>query len=110
MATRVTWELTAEERRKLARDLMVEILAEFENALFSAQERAAQIKAQDARAELKAAIRDTLLEVIWEMEQYLPDPDEGLSLRPEFAKRLEEASRQASAPLDDVKRELGLDG
>jgi hypothetical protein len=36
------------------------------------------------REDLKALLREIVQEVLWEMEQELPDPDEGLTLRPEI--------------------------
>jgi hypothetical protein len=63
------------------------------------------------RDDLKTMVRELLQEILWEMEQQLPDPDIGLELRPEIAayllKPLEEKSPLKF--LDEVKRELGLD-
>ena len=105
MATRVTWELTGEERRKLARDLMVELVTELEEALLSQRER----QAGTNREELKNLIREVLLETMWEVEQRLPDPDEELTLRPETAERLQTAQEEQTVSLEAVRKELGLD-
>jgi hypothetical protein len=64
------------------------------------------------RDELKSLMREILQELIWEMEQEMPDPDEGLELRPEIAKylraRLADKDRRGK-PFDEAMRELGLD-
>jgi hypothetical protein len=106
MATRVTWELTGEERRKLARDLMAELVVELEEALLDQRER--QVEATN-RDELKNLIREVLLETLWEVEQRLPDPDEELTLRPEAAERLRTAHEERTVSLEEVRKELGLD-
>ncbi len=105
MATRVTWELTGEERRKLARDLMVELVTELEEALLNQRER----QAGTNREELKNLIREVLLETMWEVEQRLPDPDEELTLRPETAERLQTVQEEQTVSLEAVRKELGLD-
>ena len=59
------------------------------------------------REELKDMMRDILQELIWEMEQGLPDPDAGLTLRPEIVDTLL-AAQQTTPPTrsyDDVMRE-----
>jgi 50S ribosomal subunit-associated GTPase HflX len=106
MATRVTWELTGEERRKLARDLMAELVMEFEGALNAQHDRQAEATNRD---ELKNLIREVLLEVLWEVEQRLPDPDEELTLRPEAVERLQTAHEEQTVSLEEVRKELGLD-
>lgn len=61
------------------------------------------------RAEMQQAVFDFL----WELQQYMPDPDEGLELKPEVAQKLrsfiEEKSDEYTKSLEDVSRELGLD-
>lgn len=106
MATRVTWELTGEERRKLARDLMAELVVELEEALNAQHDRQAEVNDRD---ELKNLIREVLLETLWEVEQHLPDPDEELTLRPEAAERLHTAHQEQTVSLEEVRKELGLD-
>jgi hypothetical protein len=51
-------------------------------------------------------------EILWELEQQMPDPDTGETLRPEIADVLRQSADQQGQyhSLDDVKRELGLDG
>lgn len=64
------------------------------------------------REELKQLVRDLMQEVLWEIEQQLPDPDLGLDLRPEVADYLRQPT-ETKGPLkslDEAKRELGLDG
>lgn len=50
-------------------------------------------------------------EVLWEMEQQLPDPDRGLAARPEIAEYLRQSAGEKGPlkSLDEIKRELGLD-
>jgi len=63
------------------------------------------------RDELKSLVRELMQEILWELEQQLPDPDEGLELRPEIATRLQASTQQKPRlqSLDEVRRELGLD-
>ena len=67
------------------------------------------------RDELKAMVREIIQEVLWEFEQQLPDPDEGLELSPEFAAILESAKQDKAkgnrklVSHEEVKRRLGLD-
>jgi hypothetical protein len=63
------------------------------------------------RAELRALIREVMLEVLSEFTENIDDPDNGLDFRPEIAERLRSFMRtkpqgQSAA---DVARELGLD-
>ena len=39
------------------------------------------------RDELKELMREVVQEFVWELEQYLPDSDQGLALKPEIAER-----------------------
>lgn len=63
------------------------------------------------RDDLKTLVRELMQEILWEIEQQLPDPDIGLELRPDVAEYLrippEEKGPLRSA--DELKRELGLD-
>ncbi len=104
MVTRVTWELTNDERRKLARDLMSEVLAEFEQALFALQETETDTTVDTT----KSNARQAMLEVIWEIEQHTPDPDRGLELRPQVTDRLRSAAHESRHSLEDVLKESGL--
>jgi hypothetical protein len=64
------------------------------------------------RDELKALMREILQELLWELEQQMPDPDEGLDFRPEIAAYLEAALKERDRrgkPYDEVVRGLGLD-
>jgi hypothetical protein len=63
------------------------------------------------RSDLKAVVRELMQEVLWELEQQMPDPDTGETLRPEIADYLRQSPEQKGPyySLDDVKRELGLD-
>jgi hypothetical protein len=51
-------------------------------------------------------------ELFFDLEQQLPDPDEGLEFKPEVAERLRAFLKEENprgTPLEDVVRELGLD-
>jgi len=63
------------------------------------------------RDDLKQLVRNLMQEVLWEMEQQLPDPDRGLDVRPEIAKYLRQSADEKGPlkSLDEIKRELGLD-
>jgi hypothetical protein len=63
------------------------------------------------RDDLKALVRELMQEVLWEMEQQLPDPDIGLELRPEVAEYLRQPLEEKGPLklLDEVRKELGLD-
>jgi hypothetical protein len=63
------------------------------------------------RDNLKTLVRELMQEILWEMEQQLPDPDSALELRPEIADYLRQSPEQKDPlkSLEDVKRELGLD-
>ena len=64
------------------------------------------------RDELKSIVRELMREVLWEMEQQSPDPDEGLEFKAEIAEYLRQTlkDKPRGAPLADVKRRLGYDG
>ena len=64
------------------------------------------------RNDLKTLVRELMQEVLWEIEQQMPDPDAELELRPEFAAYLLKSAEEKGPlkSLDEVKRELGLDG
>ena len=68
------------------------------------------VKMTISREELRELVRELMQEVLWEYEQQLPDPDEGLEFRPEVAERLRRYLKEkpAGRPLDDVIREIGL--
>ncbi len=60
--------------------------------------------------ELKALIRETVLEVF---EEFLPDPDAGLSVKPEIEQSLLEirsrrAEKTVGISTEEVARRLGL--
>ena len=59
--------------------------------------------------ELKALIRETVLEVL---EDYLPDPDSGLEIRPEvkqqlLASRQRRANGDRSIPAEEAAKRFG---
>ena len=63
-----------------------------------------------SRQELRAMIREVLIEVLSEFSD-LADPDEGLNFRPEIADRLRAFQRDkpGGQSAADVARELSLD-
>jgi hypothetical protein len=62
------------------------------------------------RDSLKSLVRELMQEVLWEMEQQVPDPDLGLELRSEIATYLRKPSEQKEPlrSLEEVRKELGL--
>jgi hypothetical protein len=62
------------------------------------------------RSELRALIREVLIEVLEEVGGQPSDPDEGLAFRPEIAERLRVFLRDKpqGEPVEDIARELGL--
>jgi hypothetical protein len=64
------------------------------------------------RNELKSLMREVLQELLWEMEQNIPDPDEGLELKPEIAAyllaRLSDPKRRGKSH-QEVLSDLGFD-
>jgi hypothetical protein len=71
------------------------------------------IKKDTARQALREIVRELVQEVLWEYEQQLPDPDEGLELSPEFAARLRKAMQERGKrnlhPADTVRDDLSED-
>ncbi|KAM3100236.1 hypothetical protein ACKFKG_01645 [Phormidesmis sp. 146-35] len=60
--------------------------------------------------ELKALIRETVVEVL---EEFLDDPDEGREIRPEVKQQLIESLKRTQAgergiPMSEVAKKLGL--
>lgn len=76
-----------------------------------AAERLGEMTREDFKLLVREAVQEAFQELLWEWEQTLPDPDEGLEFRPEVAAYLRQAMRekQRGTPLEDVVRELGLD-
>ncbi|GAB4511204.1 MAG: hypothetical protein OHK0046_08970 [Anaerolineae bacterium] len=72
---------------------------------------AANRLADMTRDDLRVLIREVLQEVLWEMEQLRPDPDEGLSFKPEIAEQLRKATleKKSGKSLDDFAAEMGID-
>lgn len=63
------------------------------------------------RNELKVVVRELVQEILWEIEQQMPDPDIGETLRPEIAEYLRQSTEQNGVyhALEAVKRELDLE-
>lgn len=93
--------LSQTELRALIRQMVLETLAEVLTA--------------DEHAKLRQAAQTLIVEAVqglfWQLEQQLPDPDEGLPLRPEIVERLHKFKheRPEGRPADEIARELGLD-
>lgn len=86
--------------REVMRDTMRELLSEMLDELLPPR--------LDA---LAARLEDKMEGLIFELEQQLPDPDEGLEFKPEVIEYLQKAlkERKRGIPLDEIVRELGLD-
>lgn len=89
--------------------------AEIKEKRIAEDKRLADMTVGEFKVLWREMMQETLKEIqgmIWELEQQLPDPDEGLELKPEVAKRIEEALADKNlkgTPLEDVAREMGLD-
>ncbi|RMF78605.1 MAG: hypothetical protein D6737_14180 [Chloroflexi bacterium] len=64
----------------------------------------------DLKAIVREIVEDSIERAILEIQQQLPDPDEGLEFKPEFAEQLRQflKERPEGRPAEDVMRELGL--
>lgn len=51
-------------------------------------------------------MREVVQEFIWELEQYLPDSDEGLTLKPEITERLRKSLDEQDVPLHSLEEVL----
>jgi hypothetical protein len=63
---------------------------------------------------IKHEMDNALYSLLWELEAYLPDPDEGMELKPEVAQRLREfidhkVTGKPLKTLEEAKTELGID-
>ena len=80
------------------------------------EKRIADLTVTEFRALMHEMMQETLEQVqgmIWELEQQLPDLDDGLTVRPEIGEQLQTFVQDENphvTSLDDVTRELGLDG
>jgi hypothetical protein len=74
--------------------------------------RLADLTVGEFKSLIRAVVDEVVQQAVFQLEQQLPDPDEGLEIRPEIAARLQESLGQNGALLsiDDVKRELKLNG
>lgn len=61
--------------------------------------------------EFKALMKEIMQEVVWDIEDLLPDPDEGKELSAEVVERLQKYEREKpkGRPAKDIMKELGLD-
>lgn len=61
---------------------------------------------------VRAVVEEVVEQAVFQLEQQLPDPDEGLEIQPEIAACLRESLGQNGAliSVEDLKRELKLDG
>lgn len=75
------------------------------------QAKIADLTVGEFKTLIHGVIQDVVQQAVFELEQQLPDPDEGKAFKPEFAAQLEQALDEAGElyPLEVVKRELGID-
>jgi hypothetical protein len=104
MAQQTAPALTKEELKTLMKETIREAMREM------LAELVAEIVTPQLDA-LAARLEDKMEGLIFELEQALPDPDEGKEFTPEFAESLRQGLKDKSRgiPLEQVKRELGLD-
>jgi len=89
--------------------------AEIKEKRIAEDKRLADMTVGEFKVLWREMMQETLKEIqgmIWELEQQLPDPDEGLELKPEVIERIrafEEDKNPRLISMDDLARELGLD-
>lgn len=71
----------------------------------------ADLTVGDLRMIIREIVEDVVQQAVFELEQQLPDPDEGLELKPEFAEQLRKSldEERELYSLEEVKKALGLD-
>ena len=62
------------------------------------------------KAVIKSIVEDVVQQAVFELEQELPDPDEGKELRSEFADKLRQAvhDEEPLITFAEIENELGL--
>lgn len=75
--------------------------------------RLSDLTVGDLQQLIHDATQSALIDFIWELQAYLPDPDEGKEFKPEITAKLreyiEKKDNERQYTLEEVKRELGLD-
>ena len=88
-------------------------MAANEKAKITTDTKLSDLTVGDLQKLIGEATQKAMYDFLWELEAYLPDPDEGKELKPEFAQKLREfidnKDRGELKTLDEVSRELGLD-
>jgi hypothetical protein len=74
------------------------------------QTRLTEMTVGEFKALVRAIVETVVQEAVFELEQQLPDPDEGLTVRPEVGERLQQSLMKNGelASIEDVRRELKL--
>lgn len=100
MAQHSIVELSKDELKVLIQDTVRETLTEMISEVLEPRLGA-----------FAAQLEERMENLIFGLEQELPDPEEGLSLRPDFEEKLREAQRKGDKfySLEEVKSELGID-
>ena len=108
MASNLTEPLTKDELKTLIRDTIREELRQSWREMMP--DIASEI-IQPRIDALAARLENEMHLLFMELEQALPDPDEGKEFTPEVAESLRQGLKDKSrgVPLADVKRRLGLD-
>ena len=70
-----------------------------------------KINRDDLKALVREVVEEVIEEMLWKIEQQLPDPDQGLEFRPEVAEHLRRAiqEKHRGTPIDEIMKEMGLD-
>lgn len=65
----------------------------------------------DLKALIREIVEDVVQQAVFELEQQLPDPDEGLEFKPEIAERMQRylEEKPHGIPAEQVMKELGLE-
>lgn len=70
----------------------------------------AELTVGEFKTIVREIVQDIVKQAMFELEQYLPNPDEGKPLKPEVAEELRRylQERPDGRPVEDVMKELGL--
>jgi hypothetical protein len=88
-------------------------MATNEKMKITPETKLSELTVGDLQRLIGEATQKAMYDLLWELEAYLPDPDESKELKPEFAQKLREfidnKDRGELKTLDEVSRKLGLD-
>jgi hypothetical protein len=70
------------------------------------------LSVKEFRALMHEIVSDIVQQAVFELEQQLPDPDEGKVIKPKLAEQLRQSLQEEGELIsaEDIIKELGLDG